>query len=154
MSAVKTPTIKNRKAFHDYEVLETFEAGLALVGTEVKSVRMGQVSLIGAYVSARKGKATVEGMTIQPYEFGNRFNHEATRSRVLLLHKVEIIRLQAAVDQKGLTIVPLKVYFVRGKAKLQIGLCRGKNVADKRETVRRRTADREASRQIRRAVHS
>jgi SsrA-binding protein len=152
MAAGTTPTIKNRKAYHDYEVLETYEAGLALVGTEVKSVRMGQVSLTGAYVAIRGGQAVVEGMTIQPYEFGNRFNHEPTRPRRLLMHKVEILRLQAAVDQKGLALVPLKVYFVRGKAKLQVGLCRGKKVADKRETVRRRTEEREASRQVRRVV--
>jgi len=135
----------------DYMVEDKYEAGLELRGTEVKSLRAGMVSLVGAYAHIERGEAWLHGMTVQPYEFGNRFNHELERARKLLLHKAEILRLQAAVDQKGLTLIPLRLYFVRGRVKVQIGVCRGKKLMDKRETLKRRTSDREAERDIRNA---
>jgi len=138
----------NRKAFHDYQVLETYEAGIELRGTEVKSLRLGQVSMIGAYAQIVGEQIILEGLTIQPYEFGNRFNHNSDRPRKLLLHKFEILRLKADVEQKGLTLIPLKIYFKNRKVKVEIGSCRGKKLVDKRETLKRKTADREAARAI------
>lgn len=151
MSAQKSHSaiVTNRRILRDYMVEDKYEAGLELRGTEVKSLRAGMVSLVGAYASIERGEAWLHGMTVQPYEFGNRFNHEMERARKLLLHKAEILRLQVSVDQKGLTLIPLRLYFVRGRVKVQIGVCRGKKMADKRETLKRRTADREADRAIR-----
>lgn len=144
----------NRRARHDYHVLETYEAGIALCGTEVKSVRAGQISLAGAFVRIDDGNAVLQHATIAPYEHGNRFNHESDRPRRLLLHKREILKLQAQAEQKGHALVPLSVFLRRGLVKLQIGVCRGKQVHDKRETIRRRTADREAQRAIANARRS
>jgi len=136
----------NRKAFHDYHVREKLEAGLELRGTEVKAARAAQISLTGSYASIEHGEAFLNGLTIQPYEFGNRFNHDPSRARRLLLHKQEIKRLQVETEQKGCTLVPLSVYLKRGKVKVELGICRGKQQADKRETLKRKTADREAQR--------
>jgi len=136
----------NRKALRDYHVLERFEAGIALRGTEVKSARAGHVSLAGAYGRAEPDGITLHGMTIQPYEHGNRFNHEPDRPRRLLLHKREIDHLSAQVEQKGCALVPLNVYLKKGLVKVEIGLCRGKTHGDKRETMKRKTAQREAER--------
>jgi SsrA-binding protein len=138
----------NRMASHDYTVLERFEAGIALQGTEIKVVRNGEAGLAGSYVQVDpQGSAWVHQMTIPPYAFGNRFNHDQLRSRRLLLHRREIQRLRTAQEQKGCTIIPLRLYLTpRGRVKMEIGICRGKNVADKRETLRRKDADREARR--------
>ena len=138
---------QNKKAWHDYFVDEKIEAGIQLLGTEVKVVRAGETSLSGAYAQIDKNNEVyVCHITIPPYDFGNRFNHDSLRTRKLLLHKNEIRRLKAFVEQKGNTIIPLSIYLVRGRVKIELGVCKGKNQVDKRETIRRRDADREASR--------
>ena len=139
----------NKKAYHEYFVDEVFEAGLALQGTEVKSIRMGQVSIKESYCRIRNGEVFVDNMNISPYEQGNRENHEPLRSRKLLLNRYEIDKLIKKVDEKGLTLVPTKIYFKDSRAKLEIGVCRGKKLYDKRETLKRKQADREASRAVR-----
>ena len=139
----------NKKAYHEYFVDEVFEAGLALQGTEVKSLRMGQVSIKEAYCRIRNGEIFVDNMNISPYEQGNRENHDPLRSRKLLLHSYETEKLSKKVDEKGLTLVPTKIYFKNSRAKLEIGVCRGKKLYDKRESLKRQQADREASRAIR-----
>ena len=132
----------NKKAYHEYFVDEVFEAGLALQGTEVKSIRMGQVSIKESYCRIRNGEVFVDNMNISPYEQGNRENHEPLRSRKLLLNRYEIDKLIKKVDEKGLTLVPTKIYFKDSRAKLEIGVCRGKKLYDKRETLKRKQADR------------
>jgi len=139
----------NKKAYHEYFVDEVFEAGLVLQGTEVKSIRMGQVSIKEAYCRIRNGEVFVDNMNVTPYEQGNRENHEPLRARKLLLHSYEIEKLSKKVAEKGLTLVPTKLYFLGGKVKLEIGVCRGKKLYDKRETLKRSQAEREASRAIR-----
>ena len=136
----------NRKAFHDYFVLERFEAGIELFGTEVKSIRAGQVNLKDSYCTIREGELFVRGMHVSPYEKGNIFNRDPVRPRRLLAHKREIGRLAAQVKQEGLTLVPLKLYFSKGRAKLLLGLCRGRKSHDKREAIAERDAKREISR--------
>jgi SsrA-binding protein len=136
----------NKKAYHEYFVDEVYEAGLALQGTEVKSVRMGQVSIKEAYCRIRNGEVFVDNMNISPYEQGNRENHDPLRQRKLLLHRDEIDKLTKKVDEKGLTLVPTRLYFKDSRAKLEIGVCRGKKLYDKRDTLKRKQADREASR--------
>ena len=143
---------KNRTAWHEYFVLEKFEAGIVLKGTEVKSVRMkNAISLKESYVNFEKGEAWLVGARISPYEQGNINNHPPERSRKLLLHKHEIIKLQRRVEEKGLTVVPLSVYFKQGKLKVEIGICKGKHTFDKRETVQQREAQREMSRMLKNA---
>lgn len=142
----------NRKAYHDYEIMERHEAGIELVGTEVKSLRLGQVSMTGAYVQIEGAQAILSGMTIQPYSHGNRFNHEAARQRRLLLHKREIDKLRADVEAAGHTLVPLRLYFRKRVVKVEIGVCRGKKLVDKRETLKKKTSTREAQRAIRAAT--
>ncbi len=139
----------NKKAYHEYFVDEVFEAGLALQGTEVKAVRMGQVSIKEAYCRIRNGEVFVDNMNISPYEQGNRENHDPLRQRKLLLHRIEIDKLIKKVDEKGLTLVPTRIYFKGHLVKLEIGVCRGKKLYDKRESLKTRQADREASRAIR-----
>lgn len=139
----------NKKAYHEYFIDEVYEAGLSLQGTEVKSIRAGQVSIKEAYCRIRNGEVFVENMNISPYEQGNRENHEPLRPRKLLLHRDEIAKLIKKVDEKGLTLVPTKVYFKQRRAKLEIGIGRGKKLYDKRETLKRKQADREASRAMR-----
>lgn len=137
----------NRRAHHDYFVLEKIEAGIELVGTEVKVVRNGEAGLIGAYAQVKNGQVYLNQLRIPPYAFGNRFNHDALRTRRLLLHKREIRKLQAVTEQKGLSLIPLRMYLTpKGLVKVELGICRGKAQEDKRETVRRRDADREARR--------
>jgi len=136
----------NRRARHDYEILEEYEAGLVLTGTEVKSLRQGRCSLVDSYASFKNGELFLYNMHISPYEHGNRFNPDPKRSRKLLLHRSELRRLVGAVSQKGLTIIPLRVYFSGQYAKVLIGLCRGKRSYDKRETIRRRDEQRELER--------
>ena len=140
----------NRKAQRDYHILEKIEAGLVLTGTEVKSVKQGHASIQEGYVHVdERMEAWLVGCTIQPYDHGNIFNHDQTRERKLLLHRREIARLYGKIREKGLTIVPLRLYLVRGKVKVQIGLARGKNVVDKRDTIRKREADRDSLRAMR-----
>jgi SsrA-binding protein len=139
----------NKKAYHEYFVDEVIEAGLALQGTEVKSVRMGQVSIKEAYCRVRNGELFVDNMNISPYDQGNRENHDPLRERKLLLHRLEIDKLMKKVAEKGLTLVPTKIYFKGRLAKLEIGVCRGKKLYDKRETLKSKQADREASRAMR-----
>lgn len=140
----------NRKASRDYQILEQIETGIVLTGTEVKSVKLGHVSVQEGYVHIDdRMEAWLVGCTIQPYEQGNIFNHNQTRERKLLMHRKEIARLYGKIREKGLTIVPLKIYLVRGKIKVKIGLGRGKNVVDKRETIKKREADRSTRRIIR-----
>ncbi len=139
----------NRRALRDYQVLERIEAGIELRGTEVKSIRLGHISMIGAYARIEKGEAFLHGLNISPYDHGNQFNHDPERPRRLLLHKLEIRKLQAQAEQKGLALVPLSMQFRRGRVKVEIGVCRGKQSHDKRETIKRRTADREAARAMR-----
>lgn len=134
----------NRAASHNYFLLEKYEAGVQLRGTEVKSIRAGQIQLKDAYGLVKDGEAWLLNAHIGPYEHGNIFNHEPTRTRKLLLHREEIRKLIGKTQQKGLTLIPTRVYFRNGKAKCELALARGKQDWDKRETERRRTADKEA----------
>ncbi|MFT0846668.1 SsrA-binding protein SmpB [Actinomycetaceae bacterium L2_0104] len=138
---------RNKKARHDYNILETFEAGLSLSGTEVKALRLGRASLIDGWVEIdRSNEAWLHGVNIPVYAMGTWTNHAPTRKRKLLLHRDEILRLAGKSQAKGHTIVPLELYFLRGRAKVEIALAQGKQEWDKRETLRRREADREAER--------
>ena len=139
----------NRQAYHDYFVERTIEAGISLVGTEIKSIRDGKVNLRGSYAIARNGELWLENAHIAIYEHGNRYNHEPLRNRKLLLHRREIEQLQAKVATKGLTLIPLKLYLKGGKAKIELGLCRGKKLYDKREAIAERDVKREMERVIR-----
>jgi SsrA-binding protein len=133
----------NRDAYHNYFIDETYEAGLALTGTEVKSLREGRVHLKDAYVAVKGGEAWLINAHISPYSHGNRENHDPTRTRKLLLHKREILKLNSKVQEKGLTLVPTKIYFKDGRAKAEVGIARGKKLYDKRETEKRRVSERE-----------
>ena len=139
----------NRQAYHDYEVESTIEAGIALVGTEIKSIREGRVALRNAYAIARQGEVWLENAHIAPYEHGNRYNHEPLRTRKLLLHRREIEQIMARVTTKGLTLIPLKLYLKRGRAKIELGLCRGKKLYDKREAIAERDVKRDLARIVR-----
>ena len=139
----------NRQAYHDYFVERTIEAGVSLVGTEIKSIRDGKVNLRGSYAMARKGELWLENAHIAVYEHGNRYNHDPTRSRKLLLHRREIEQLVSRVETKGLTLVPLKLYLKGGRAKIELGLCRGKKLYDKRDAIAERDVKREIERAIR-----
>lgn len=139
---------RNPKATHDYFILETIEAGLVLRGTEVKSLREGKASIKEAWAQVKQGELWLEGMNITPYEQGNRWNHQPMRTRKLLLHRREIERLIGAVEREGRTLVPLELYFLKGKAKVALGLAKGKQAHDKRESLKRRIADREMSRAV------
>ena len=123
---------RNRKARHDYEVIETLEAGMVLVGSEVKSLRAGRVNLVDAWAEVRQGEVFLHNLHISPYEMANRFNHEPTRSRKLLLHTKEIRKLIGKTTEKGLTLIPLSLYFKRGRVKCELGICKGKKSYDKR----------------------
>jgi len=139
----------NRKARHDYFILETFETGIALKGTEVKSLRAGQANLKDSYALVEKGELLLHNMHISAFEKGNRFNHEPKRTRKLLMRKREIMRLLGYTKEKGLSLIPLKVYFnERGKAKVELALTRGKRTYDKREDVAKRDAQREMARAV------
>jgi len=139
----------NKKAFHDFFITETFEAGLVLTGTEVKSLRTGKVNLREAFCRMKGGEIFVDQMHISPYEHGNRENPDPVRTRKLLLHKQEIGKLERLVEEKGLALVPTRLYFKRGRAKLEIGLARGKKLYDKRESLKRKEADREMEKAVR-----
>ncbi|HLR54997.1 MAG TPA: SsrA-binding protein SmpB [Pseudogracilibacillus sp.] len=140
------PLAQNRKAFFDFFIEETYEAGIELRGTEIKSIRAGRVSLKDAHVRIMNGEAQLINMHIAPYEQGNRFNHDPTRSRKLLLHRAEIDKLFGEVKQKGYTIVPLKLYIKRGFAKVLIGLGKGKKQHDKREDLKQKQMKRDIDR--------
>lgn len=139
---------QNKKASHDYFIEKTYEAGMVLQGTEIKSIRAGRVQLKDSFVLVRNGEAWISNMHISPYEQGNRFNHDSLRRRKLLLHKKEIDELQGAVKRDGYTIVPLKVYIKDGYAKLLIGLGKGKKKYDKRADERKKEANREMERAL------
>lgn len=134
--------IKNKKARHEYFIEEVFEAGIALAGSEVKSIRGGKANITDAFVRIQNGEAFIHGMHISPYEKGSVYNAEPTRSRKLLLHKKEIIKLHSVVTQKGLTLVPLAVYLKKGLVKIEIGVARGKKLYDKRRSIAERDAER------------
>ena len=148
--ATKT-IVDNRKAFHDYFVEESMEAGIELCGTEVKSLRKGTVNLKDAWCSVENGELFVKGMHISPYEQGNIFNRDPVRPRKLLMHRREIFRLYGLLkQQQGLTLIPLSLYFKGSRVKVQLGLCRGKKLYDKREEAAKRDMKREAERALRR----
>jgi SsrA-binding protein len=144
----KQSVARNPKATHDYHILDTWESGIVLTGTEVKSLRGGKASIKEAYARVRNGEVFLEGMNITPYEQGNRYNHDPVRSRKLLMHRREIEKLIGAVEQRGLTLVPLELYFKNGKVKVALALGRGKKQYDKREDLKRRAAERESARAV------
>jgi SsrA-binding protein len=138
----------NRKARHEYFIEETYEAGIVLQGSEVKSLRDGKANLVDSYARIMRGECILLNAHINPYTAANRYNHEPTRTRKLLLHKREILRLSGKVREKGLTLVALKLYFKGGRAKVELGLARGKKLYDKRETLRKKVAQREVERSL------
>lgn len=142
------PVCQNRKAYHDYSIEETVEAGISLVGTEVKSLREGKANLKDSYVLIKGIEAFLFNCHISPYSHGNIMNHDPLRTRRLLLHKKEIMRLQGKTAQKGYTLIPLKIYFKTGRAKVEVGLAKGKREFEKRESIK----EREASREIEKAM--
>lgn len=142
----------NRKARHDYFVLETIEAGIELVGTEVKSLRAGNVNLKDAWCSIDDGEMYIKGMHISPYENGNIFNRDPIRVRKLLLHKREILKLFGQIKQEGLTLIPLSLYFKSSKVKVAVGVCKGKKLYDKREDMARKAAQRDIERAVKERI--
>lgn len=138
----------NKKAYHDYFIEETYETGVALHGTEVKSIRMGKCSIKESFVRIEHGEVFVYGMHVSPYEKGNLFNKDPLRVKKLLMHRQEINRLEGKIKEKGYTLVPLQVYFKDGKVKVEIGLARGKKLYDKRESIARNDARRETEREF------
>jgi SsrA-binding protein len=140
---------RNKRARHDYEILETWEAGLVLTGTEVKSLRNGKANISDAYGIVKDGEVYLLNLHIAPYEQGTYYNHEPTRTRKLLLHRREIRRMIGSVERQGLTLVPIEIYFKRGRAKVVLGLGRGKKLHDKRDDARKRDDEREMARAAR-----
>ncbi len=140
--------IINRKAKFDYEILESYEAGIVLKGTEIKSIRLGKANLKDSYCIIRNNELFILNMHISAYDFGNIFNHEETRTRKLLLHKKDILKLRDKIEQNGLTIIPLKLYFKNRVAKLQIALAKGKHTFDKREAIKKRDQERDLQKYI------
>ena len=138
----------NKKAYHDYFIEEKYEAGLVLHGTEVKSLRLGQCSIKESFIRIENAEMYIYGMHISPYEKGNIFNKDPLRPKKLLLHKREIMKLLGKIKEKGYTLVPLQVYFTAGKAKIEIGLARGKKLYDKRETMAKKDQRREAEKEF------
>ena len=141
--------VNNKKAFHDYFIDEVFEAGMVLLGTEVKSLRLGKANLKDAFCRIKDGEVFVNNLHISPYEFGNRENHDPTRVRKLLLNRVEIDKMTRKVDERGFSLIPTKLYFKDGRVKMEIGLARGKKLHDKRETLKGKEADRKMARALR-----
>jgi len=137
---------QNRKAFHDYSIEETTEAGMVLTGTEVKSLRDGKANLKDSYVIIKDSEVYLLNCHISPYSHGNIMNHDPLRTRKLLLHKKEIVKLQGKTAQKGYSLIPLKIYFKEGRAKVEVGLAKGKRQFEKRETIKKKEADREIER--------
>lgn len=148
MPQADTSIVTNRNAFHEYEILETYEAGIALQGTEVKSIMAGRIQLKESYVSVKDDEVWLINAHVSPYKHGNIHNHDPLRSRKLLLHRREIEKLKKAVDQKGMTLVVTKVYWKNGRIKFEIGVARGKKLFDKRETLKRKTIEKETDRQL------
>lgn len=142
---------QNKKAYHDYFILDTYEAGIELQGTEIKSIRKGSVNLKDSFIRIRNDEAFIDNMHIAPYEQGNRFNHEPLRQRKLLLHKKEIRKLQKELKENGLTIVPTKLYFNTSKLKVEIALARGKKLYDKRQDLKAKDAKRDMERALKNA---
>ncbi|MCH5339582.1 MAG: SsrA-binding protein SmpB [Acetatifactor sp.] len=138
----------NKKAYHDYFIDETYEAGVALHGTEVKSMRMGKCSIKESFIRIENGEVFVYGMHVSPYEKGNIFNKDPLRIKKLLMHKYEINKLQGKIKEKGYTLVPLQVYFKNGKVKVEVGLARGKKLYDKREDIAKKDQKREAEKEF------
>jgi len=143
------PVATNRKARHEYQILETLEAGIALRGAEVKSLRSGRANISDSYAVVEGGEAFLCNAHVSPYEFGSRENPDPLRTRKLLLHKREIAYLEGQLSRRGLTCVPLRLYFKRGRAKVELALAKGKKAHDRRETLRRRAAEREIARAMR-----
>ena len=141
--------VQNKKVFHDYFVEETYEAGIELVGTEVKSLRAGKANLKDSYIDIKNGEAFVHGMHISPYEHGNIFNRDPERVRKLLMHKREIMKLFGLVKQEGYTLVPTKAYFSGSNIKIEVALAKGKKLYDKRDTAAKRDSDRKIQRALR-----
>jgi SsrA-binding protein len=144
----RAPSLQNRKAFHDFFILESVEAGIALAGCEVKSIRNGKANLQDSFGRVEKNQIFLYGMHISPYEQGNRYNPDPTRARKLLLHRNEIEKLTARVQEKGLALVPVKLYFKKGKVKIQLAVGKGKNVSDKRDKLREKEANRDIDRAL------
>ena len=142
--------INNRKAKYNYQVLDQIEAGIVLTGTEIKSIRSGKANIKDSYASVKNGEIFLINMHISSYENGNIFNHEETRTRKLLLHKNEILKLNDKIRLEGFTLVPLKVYLKNGKAKVLIGICKGKKTYDKREDIKKRDIERELRSKLKR----
>ncbi len=142
----------NKKAFHDYFIDETYEAGIALHGTEVKSMRMGKCSIKESFIRIENGEVFVYGMHVSPYEKGNIFNKDPLRVKKLLMHKHEINKLAGRIAEKGYTLVPLQVYFKEGKVKVEVGLARGKKLYDKRQSIARKDQRREAEREFKQKI--
>ena len=142
------PIADNRKAYHDYFVLDTIECGIALVGTEVKSIRNSAVQLKDSWCMIENGEMWINNMHIQPYERGNIFNRDPKRIRKLLVHKREIHKLFGIVQKDGMSLIPLRIYFKNGKVKILVGICKGKKLYDKRKTIAKKTADREVERAL------
>ncbi len=140
---------ENRKARHDYEILETFEAGMVLTGSEVKSLRAGRANLKDSYARIDRGEAFLLNAHISPYAAASHFGHEPERNRKLLLHRSEIDKLNGRIQERGLTVIPLKIYFKNGRAKVLIGVGRGKKSYDKRESIKKREMERDADRAMR-----
>lgn len=140
--------VSNRKAFHHYEVLETVEAGIVLLGTEIKSLRSHGGNLQDAFVVFHQGNPYLKNASIAPYKYGNLFNHEERRERKLLLHKREIVKLEAATKEKGLTVIPLAMYLKKGFVKVKLGVARGKKAYDKRAALKKREHDRQVDRSM------
>lgn len=133
----------NRKANYDYEIIDTYEAGVVLTGTEIKSIRLGRIILKDSYAIIKNNEIFLLNVHISSYEQGNRFNHDELRTRKLLLHKKEIIKLKEKIDKEGFTIIPLKLYFVKGKVKILLGLAKGKKNYDKREAIKKKDIERQ-----------
>ena len=146
--AETTSLSKNKKAFHDYEILESYEAGIALKGDEVKSIRDGQINLKGSFVTVFNEEAFMNGAQVSKFKFSSNKNFEPTRMKKLILHKKEILKIWQYINQKGITAVPLEIYLKKGLIKVQIGICRGKKLYDKRESIKKRDTERDIKRQI------
>lgn len=140
--------IKNRKAYYDYDIETEYEAGIVLKGTEIKSIREGKANLKDSYAIIKNGEAFLLNMHISPYEKGNIFNHEETRTRKLLLNKKEILKIKEAIERDGYTLVPIKLYFKKNRAKISIGIARGKKNYDKREAIKKKDIERELRKQL------
>lgn len=148
MSEGRKTIVQNRKARHDYFIEETFEAGIALTGTEVKSLRLGKANLNDSYAAIKNGEVFVYGLHISPYDMGNRFNHDPLRVKKLLLHRFEINKLIGYTQRKGFTLVPLSLYFRKGKVKVELAVAKGKKLYDKRDDIAKRDAMREIDRRM------